>query len=91
MTGQKPRFARRLGFEGFCLQKVSKTRMKLRIQEGLPPIGARPAPSCPHAGTPFRQIEALGEPLKVKDKQLYNRTVYTRDDGKREACGAIDR
>ena len=68
MAGQRDKFARRLGFEGFRTQKVLKTEGKLMILKGVTDIEERPAP-------PLRQIEALGEPLKVKDLIIYIKNI----------------
>ena len=53
MEARKPKFARRLGFEGFRIQKVKKTQRKLPILEGVVEIEDRSLPA-------FRQIELPG-------------------------------
>ena len=54
------KFARRLGFEGFRSPKVSKTRRKLQIPEGLGEIG-------PRLSVDLRLGRALGERLQIID------------------------
>ena len=54
------KFARRLGFEGFCSPKVSKTQRKLPIPEGLTEIGGM-------AAIDLRLGRALGERLLIID------------------------
>ena len=54
------KFARRLGFEGFRSPKVSKTRRKLQIPEGLREID-------PRFAIDLRLGRALGERLLIID------------------------
>ena len=60
MKGKTLKFARRLGFEGFCSPKVSKTQRKLPIPEGLSEIGGM-------AAIDLRLGRALGARLQIID------------------------